>query len=176
MTDRGLGSVFVLGGTGMLASATRWIGNNSSHLTLAARAPEALAKELGADALTVDWSDSETTLDALGPHFGRHDVAVIWLHDAGVTLARAFEDTVRAGGRVIRVHGAASADPSVRRRRDPDPRGDVSRQVVILGFHPDDAARDGRRWLTDAEISGGVIAALRDSALSALTVGGASGD
>lgn len=176
MTDDGLGSVFVLGGTGMLAEATRWIAMQSSHLTLGARAPDALARDLGADALTVDWADPAATLAALAPHAGRHDIAVIWLHDAGVPLARAFEDTVRPGGRVIRVHGSASADPSVRRRREPDPRGDVSRQVVILGFHPDDTAPEGRRWLTDAEISGGIIAALRDRALTALTVGGASGD
>jgi hypothetical protein len=176
MTARDLGSVFVLGGTGMLAHATRWIARHSGRLTLAARAPSALARELGAEALAVDWANPDRTRDALAPHRGRHDVAVLWLHDEGVPMARAFEDTVRVGGRLIRVHGSASADPSVMRRRDPEPRGDLNRQVVILGYHPDDTAPEGRRWLSDAEISGGVIAALRDSALTALTVGGASGD
>lgn len=176
MTRASLGSVFVLGGTGMLAPATRWIAGHSTRLTLAARAPQALAREVGADAVQVDWTDPVGTRDSLSRHIGHYDVAVLWLHDDGVPLARAFEDTVRTGGRVIRVHGSASADPKVLRRRDPDPRSDVTRQIVILGYHPDDGAPDGRRWLSDAEISGGVVAALRDSALVALTVGGASGD
>ena len=176
MTTRDLGSVFILGGTGMLAPATRWIARHASRLTLAARAPWTLAGELGADALVVDWVDLDGTRNVLAPHDGRHDLAVLWLHDEGVPLARAFEDTLRPGGRVIRVHGSASADPSVMRRRDPTPRGDVTRQIVILGFHPDETAPEGRRWLSDAEISGGVIAALRDPSLTALTIGGASGD
>jgi hypothetical protein len=160
----------------MLSGATRWIARHSDSLTLAARAPEALARDLGAGALAVDWADPDAAHTALAPHRGRHDVAVLWLHDDGVALARAFEDTVRVGGRVVRVHGSASANPAILRQRDPDPRTDVARQLVILGFHPDADAPDGRRWLSDAEISGGVIAALRDPALTALTVGGASGD
>jgi hypothetical protein len=176
VTSVGLGSVFVLGGTGMLAPATRWIAAHSTRLTLAARAHRALADQLGADSVQVDWTDPVATRASLAGHRGCYDVAVLWLHDDGAPLARAFEDTVRTGGRIVRVHGSASADPQVLRRRDPDPRKDVARQIVILGYHPDDTAPEGRRWLSDAEISGGVIAALRDVALTALTVGGASGD
>lgn len=174
MTEPQLGAVFVMGGTGMLAGATRWIAERADAVTLAARQPEALAEEIGATALTLDWGDAGAGA-VLGQHAGRYDLAVIWLHDEATALARPAADTVRAGGRVIRLHGSLSADPATRAQRDPDPREDVAQQVVILGYHPDPAAEEGKRWLSDAEISGGVIAAIRDPALEALTIGGASG-
>ena len=51
----GLGEVLLVGGTGMLAGASRWIAQQARQLTLVARAPEALARELGAEAVALDW-------------------------------------------------------------------------------------------------------------------------
>lgn len=158
----------------MLARATRWIAARSDRVTLMARRPEALARDLGAEACSLDWADPGAA-SAMAQLPGDFDLAVIWLHDAAAHLARPAEDRLCPGGRVCRVHGARSADPKVRTAREPDPRPGLDRQVVILGWHPDPVGEDGKRWLSDAEISGGVIAALRDPALEALTIGGASG-
>ena len=49
-----LGEVLLVGGTGMLAGASRWIAGQARHVTLVARAPEALAQELGAEAVPLD--------------------------------------------------------------------------------------------------------------------------
>ncbi|WP_375550567.1 hypothetical protein [Rhodophyticola porphyridii] len=164
--------VLVVGGTGILADASRWIAGHCNHLTLLARRPEALAKELGATAVPIDWSGPDATgrLSALPRDF---DLAVSWLHDAAAFLARPIEDCLKPGGRSIRVHGSRSADPHTRAARDPDPRPDVARQVVILGWHPEPG--DGQRWLSNAEISAGVVAAIREPVFEALTIGGASG-
>ena len=66
-------------------------------------------------------------------------------------------------------------DPEVRRTRAPNSRSDVEQQAVILGFHRDEEAEDGKRWLSHAEISAGVIAAAREPALEAIIIGGAGG-
>jgi len=169
-----LGHVLVVGGTGMLAGATRKIAEGADALTLVSRQPGVLAGEIGATAVQLDWSDPDavTRLSLIPPRF---DLAVVWLHDDAVGLARPFEDLLVPGGRIIRVLGSRAMDPVVRAARTPQPRPGLRRQDVILGWHPDPAAANGQRWLTDAEISAGVMAALDHPALTALIVGGAGG-
>ena len=159
----------------MLEGATTWIAARADATTLAARRPFALADSIGATPLELDWSEANTALKALSPLAGGFDLAVIWLHDMAVALSRPCEDVVRPAGRVIRVHGSLSADPDIRKTRAPDPRRDVRQQAVILGFHPDTRAEEGKRWLRHEEISAGVIAAVRDTALEAIIVGGSGG-
>ncbi len=175
MPENKVGDVFVMGGTGMLAPAAHWLALRANSITLAARNPAELAEDLGAEAMPFDWNAGDLARRALSARRNRYDMAIIWLHEEASALARPVEDVVKKGGRVIRVHGSLAADPVIRRLRDPDPRSDVNRQVVILGYHPDEAADEGKRWLSDIEISGGVIAAIKDPELKALTVGGASG-
>lgn len=158
----------------MLAGASRWIARQARQLTLVARAPEALARELGAEAVALDWKQPNAP-ERIAALSARFDLAVLWLHDDASRLARLFENQLLPGGRLVRVHGSRSADPSVRAAREPDPRPGLRRQVVILGWHPDANAPDGQRWLSDAEISAGVISAICHPVLEALTVGGASG-
>jgi len=87
-------------------------------------------------------------------------------------LARPAENLLRSGGRSIRVHGSGSLDPAKRRLRDPDPRTDVARQTVILSWV---VMAENRRWLTNEEISGGVIAALAAPDHETIIVGDANG-
>jgi hypothetical protein len=168
------GQVLVVGGTGMLAGATRGVAARAAGLTLVARNPGLLAGALSARAVAMDWAapGARAAVAAIG---GGFHLAILWLHDEAVHLARPFEDLVVPGGRVIRVLGSRAVDPAVRAAREPDPRPGVHRQAVILGWHPDPAAPDGQRWLSDGEISAGVLAAVADPALEALIVGGAGG-
>ena len=170
----GLGDVLVVGGTGMLAPATGWIAQQAQLLTLVARHPQALAEQLGAHGVPLDWADPDAPeqIDELPAGF---DLAVNWLHDEASAMARPFENLLKANARVIRVHGSKSMNPEGKAGREPDPRPGLRRQSVILGWHPDAGAEDGKRWLGDDEISGGVIAAIREPALEALIVGGSGG-
>ncbi len=170
--DTSLGRVLIIGGTGMLAEASRWIAARSEAVTLVARRPEALAAEIGATPVTLDWSDSEAA-SRIAALPGSYDLAVIWLHDNACHLARPAEDLLEPHGRSIRVHGSLSADPQKRAARDPNPRPGIHRQVVILGWHHEPGG--GKRWLSDGEISAGTIAAIREPRFEALTIGGASG-
>ncbi len=169
-----LGAVLVVGGTGMLADATRALAPLADSLTLMARNPDALASELSATGITMDWSapDASAQLSALAAKF---DTALVWIHDDAAPLSRAIEDALRPGGRLIRVMGSQAMDPAVRDARAPNPRGDISRQLVILGWHHDVAAPEGQRWLSHSEICAGVLAAAHAPALEALIIGVAGG-
>ena len=164
--------VLVVGGTGMLAEATRWLAGRVDHLTLVARSPEALAAEVGAHSLPMHL---QATCAAAHLPAGPCDLALVWLHDDMVGLARPIADLLTVGGRLVRIHGALSADPAVEARRDPDPRSDIRQQIGILGWHPDPTAEDGKRWLSDAEISGGAITLLKDESLGRLVIGTRAG-
>ena len=155
MADRAL----VIGGTGMLADATRWLASEGWEITLLARRPETLAQEIGAHPVLFDWGDPEAH-QLLADLSGNFALVLIWLHDDAVHLARPAEDRLAPGARVVRIHGALSADPTIHTRREPDPRPGLARQSVILGWHP---GPDGERiWLSHDEISGGAIEALKN--------------
>ncbi len=156
----------------MLAGASHWLAAEGWDITLLARRPEALAQQIGARAVRFDWAEPEatTTLASLPDDFA---LALIWLHDDAVHLARPAEDQLAPAARVIRIHGALSADPEIHAKREPDPRPSLKRQTVILGWHP---GPDGARvWLTDGEISGAAIAALQDPGKATVLAGTRAG-
>ncbi|MBM7066233.1 hypothetical protein [Actibacterium sp. 188UL27-1] len=162
-------NALVVGGTGMLADATRWLAARVPDLTLVARSPEALATEIGANSCPMDLKapDAVTRLPE-----GPFDVALVWIHGDMVHMARPIADMLRPDGRLVRVHGSLSWDPAMERERDPDPRSDIRQQVCILGYHP---TASGKQWLTDTEISDGAIALLGDASQERLIVGTKAG-
>jgi hypothetical protein len=166
-----LGDVLIVGGTGMLAGLTRRVAVQSRSLTLIARRPDALAAELGASPVSLDWTEASSAQQALEALRNKFDLVISWLHDDAVYLARSCEDAARSQGRSVRIHGSLSIDPAVRERRDPDPRPGIVRQTVILGWFADPSAEDGQRWLTDAEICEGVWQAVDDSSKVVSVIG-----
>ncbi|MEM9010506.1 MAG: hypothetical protein AAGE18_04715 [Pseudomonadota bacterium] len=158
----------VFGGTGMLADATRHLAGLAGQLTLLARRPAPLAMELGAVPLPVDWADPDATRAVIAGIAPAPDLVLSWLHDEAVWLAAPLEALLPAGGRSIRVHGAASRDPARQAERDPNPRPDVRRQTVILGWQQ---VETGTRWLTDDEVSAGAIAAIEDAEATRIVAG-----
>ncbi len=139
----------IIGGTGMLAEASRWIAARTGQTVLAARHPEVLATELGATPWVMDWRDQCSGLSTLVP-MPAFDLVLAWLHVDGLWLAEHLHSKLAKGGRFVHVHGSAALDPTVLKRRAVVGAGV---QNVILG-------RNGGRWLSKAEISAGVIAAL----------------
>jgi hypothetical protein len=170
-----LGDVLIVGGTGMLAGLTRRVAMRSRSLTLIARRPDALAVELGARPVSLDWTDALSAQRALEALRNTFDLVISWLHDDAVLLARWCEEAARSHGRSVRIHGSLSIDPAVRARRDPDPRPGIARQTVILGWFADPSAEDGQRWLTDAEICAGVWQAVDDPSKRLTVIGSMNG-
>lgn len=87
-----------------------------------------------------------------------------------------FVNTLAVGGtgmlaevsRSIRVHGSDSKGPKQIANRNPGSRQDINRQTVILDWVNEPA---GRRWLSNTEISGGVIEAVRNPFEQIIVVG-----
>lgn len=143
----------VIGGTGMLAEATRWVARRASVTILVARQASRFPVE-GARLRPVDadWHapDFAARVGAAITENGPVGRVLLWLHDPEPVLPWLLPLVDRA--RVVLVLGSLDGRP-----RLPDALGSVA--VVRLGSME---AGGGRRWLSHAEISAGAIAALQD--------------
>lgn len=142
--------VLIIGGTGMLAEATRWIARRARTTILIARTPGALAAEIGARPLPMDWTREESVRAALSAvaKESTPGLMVSWIHGAGLWCLPEFERLMAPGARSIRVHGSATGDPGGGVRTDPPPPQGLARQDIVLGWVSEPA---GRRWLTHHE-------------------------
>lgn len=158
----------VAGASGMLRAATLALARSGWHVTAIARSEESLAamasEAASSDArlapLALDLRDGTALRAQLGAAVAAHGpfaLTIAWLpagaDDALDALAGATQ------GRFVHVLGSAAEDPSSSvasaRHRHESPL--LRWQDVVLGFV---RGRDGSRWLTNAEISSGVLTAL----------------
>jgi molybdopterin-guanine dinucleotide biosynthesis protein A len=141
------GHVLVVGGTGMLRPLVAQLAGRGHPVSVVSRRGGAMGE--GVTALAVDYRDGaalESSLARAVDERGAFELAVCWIHtdapDAPTVVAR----HVRPGGRLTQVFGTAVwplERPPVR----------VALRQVLLGSR-------GGRWLTDVEISDGVLAAV----------------
>jgi hypothetical protein len=163
--------VIIIGGTGMLSCASRKITSQVDDVLLIARNPGKLAIDINARPLQLDWKVKPTTEASIGllKSEPKADILISWIHDDGLWCLQQFEDLLVKGGRSIRVHGSAAGDPSEGVKTDPPPiRNDIQRQNIVLGWKEENGRR---RWLTDDEISEGVITAFKNPKLTSMIVG-----
>lgn len=158
----------IVGGTGMLANATRFIRARSERVTLVARRASAAAAALGispADACPLDWSNTSAFAAELSPRISAAppDLALLWIHDNGHhTLLWLLDQLKMRTVLIVHVLGSASGDP---RGGDRELNVIVTKPpqihyvTVVLGSKV--LPGGARRWLTDEEISTGAIEAIR---------------
>lgn len=151
--------ILVVGGTGMLSGLVEALAGDGGRLSLLSRHASRAARP-GVAGYDVDYHDETAfvaALDAAGPV----DLAVAWFHTLKIAAPRRLAE--RINGRLFQVLGSATGDPAY-----PDRLATAARvaaglpncrlRQVVLGFQ----LGDGRsRWLSDAEISGGVLEAVR---------------
>jgi hypothetical protein len=143
----------VIGGTGMLARATRWLADRSDITVVVARRASQFAR--GDERLVpidADWNHPGFSADLRGhldnlPSIGR---TLAWLHEPERMLTQLLP--VLSPAWIVLVLGSLDGRPDV-------PEASVRVATVRLGSM---ATAAGRRWLTDEEISAGAIAALKD--------------
>jgi hypothetical protein len=140
---------------------TKALAGDGGRLSLLSRHASAVPGVDGFDCDYYDEAGFRRALDAATDRSGPVDLAVAWFHTLKLPAPRLVAEWV--SGRMFQVLGSATADPShperlvVARAIAADLPGCAARQVV-LGFK----VEGGRsRWLTDAEISGGVLDAVR---------------
>ncbi|MDP3870824.1 hypothetical protein [Phenylobacterium sp.] len=159
--------VLVVGGTGMLSELVKALAGDGGRLSLLSRRASRMA---GADGFDCDYYDDATfagALEAAVVRSGPVDLAVAWFHTLKTPAARRLAEQVQ--GRLFQVLGSAAADPAHPDRlgaaeRTADGLSQCAVRQVVLGFK----VETGRsRWLTNSEISQGVLEAVRaDRALT----------
>lgn len=170
--------VLIVGGTGMLAGATDWCIARAPMTTVLARrattfaSSRPAAKAARIDPIAVDYHDAEalhTQLRKALARHGRPDLVVTWIHSSAPSAFDTIAAEVAAAPPpashtgsvdVIRVLSSAYADPSRGAHLTPRSLSDnpqLRGHAVVLGFVIEGTAS---RWLTNAEISQGVIDAI----------------
>ncbi len=164
----------VVGGTGMLWGASLALAQRGYTVSVVARRQRRLEALVQAAVglpgsihpIPVDYQDTEALIAALAAaqeRFGPVELALIWIHSTAPAAPLAVARLVGSPQRPCRyfhILGSAWADPS---RPDPDrwaaftALDNIRYREVILGFVHEGG---GSRWLTDAEISAGVLAAV----------------
>ena len=142
----------VLGGTGMLAEATNWLAGRSEKIVLASRsATQFSSNSPKFVALDLDWATPEFRSGITQALKATPTIthALLWLHDPEPTLAWLLPLLSQAI--IVVVLGCLDGDPDVL-------AVDGSIATVRLGSKADKP--NGRRWLTNKEISDGAILAL----------------
>jgi NAD(P)-dependent dehydrogenase (short-subunit alcohol dehydrogenase family) len=174
----------VIGGTGMLRQLCIDLAGRFNPVTVIARDAARLQSLAAAAAairgrinpVAVDYRDTErlqAAVERAASEFGPARLAVCWIHDtAPQALATMAPILARSKGgcTVVHVVGSADDDPTT---AAPSHAQMIQRwpalrlQRVTLGFVVESG---GSRWLTDAEICSGILAAI-DSRAEQSTVG-----
>jgi len=165
-------SVLVIGATGMLAEATAWLAERSESLTFTARSSRSVSRmnktlantTARCSGLALDWDYETKFISRLAAHCdesGYPSLTVAWLHNGllGTKIARLFAE--HAGMTTFyQIRGSAAARPGT----DPllytdllSSHPGLEYHQIILGFKIEE---NGSRWLSNAEISAGVISAV----------------
>ena len=161
----------IIGGTGMLSAASVQLSGQSRRLTSVARTRESLARLDAAlpkghgvhHMLSLDWSVSEAFLQGIAKHIEATeppDLVVAWVHNEqlGIRIASALRSNVQ----FFHVIGSATASPgnlAARVQREANVPSNVAYHQVVLGS----VLQGGHaRWLTNEEISNGVLAAIHE--------------
>lgn len=166
----------IVGGTGMLREASVWLARQAEAVTSLARtsasleALDTVMKDTGTGhrPVAVDYRNRrafESALDEALRVQGPPDVVLAWIHGLGPAFSLAERLSREAGSfDFYHVLGSGMSNPAKSRedvwRRFEGIPG-LSYHRVMLGFVIETA---GSRWLTNDEISGGVIRALETRA------------
>jgi hypothetical protein len=155
----------IVGGSGMLAELCRSLCDRSDRVSVLAR-NERRIRAIGAavEAVACDYNDGVGLAEVLA-QLEPPDLVIAWIHGRAPQARRTLAECVAAEGRFVQVLGSAQADPSHPERltemslaADALP---IDYQAVVLGF----VVEGGKsRWLTNAEISSGVFAAIESGA------------
>lgn len=145
-------AALVIGGTGMLQEATRWlIARSLKTVIVSRRASRFETSSANIVAIDADWNHSSFPAKVRPSIADAEPIAnaLLWLHDPEPILTWLLP--LLAGSRVVVALGSADGRPKL-----VEAAANVA--TVRLGSMP---TAEGRRWLTNAEISAGAIAALQ---------------
>ncbi len=155
----------VIGGTGMLAKATRHVIANSDHVSIFGRSYLRLngfIKNKNTSRIHGDYHKEDEFIEKLNKQiaqYGMPDLFLCWMHSSGKEV---FERIMRLldespNTEIYHVLGSAHYDPSNISKEWYKPCPNTKYRKIILGFKIDQGLS---RWLFQEEISDGTIEAI----------------
>ena len=156
----------VIGGTGMLAKATKYLIANSEHVSILGRSRlrlNAFIKNDNVSILHGDYRNEEKFLDLIKKQVEKHgmpNIFLCWMHSSGKNV---FKQIIHILDKppmteIYHVLGSSSYDPSNSEKEWYQPSPKTNYNKVILGFKIDQGLS---RWLFQEEISDGTIEAIQ---------------
>lgn len=169
--------ILVVGATGMLYDVCLHFCNNANTVTVIARNQKRLNRlDLNAEGMagsinpiSLDYADYEHLKNELRKSITIHgsvELAVCWIHTSKAPDApRLIAETINENNSTTRckyyqLFSSATADPSLEKKdisNDFESFYNIEFRTILLGFIVEAKTS---RWLTDKEISEGVIAAV----------------
>lgn len=159
----------VVGGTGMLAGASLWLADQGYHLSVVARNSqrmESLMQKTGSGSLTplyVDYREEDVLREELQKTIEKNgpvQVVVAWIHTIGKNALQIIADTVSENKEPCVLYHVLGSSSDLRQiKQKAMLPGKCDYRQIQLGF-----ILEGNisRWLTDTEISNGVIEAIQN--------------
>lgn len=167
----------VIGGTGMLGGTVIELMDSFGKVSVAARNKKGfdrLKKSAGKSSsklsfIQIDYNDygelTKSLLKAVQDH-GEFTLAVLWIHSsaklAPLITAKVINETSQYC-KFVEILGSANSAPGNRAKERMSEFRDFSNieyHSITLGFVIE---KEGSRWLTDKEISGGITNALKNN-------------
>ena len=168
----------IVGGTGMLCEASVELARRSESLTSIARTERSLhalreallPQDVRHDEVAQDYNrvpELQSVIRQAIRKAGPVELLLAWIHDEDGVVPKAISEVGSEDGNslhFVHVVGSAAAAPS---RSLADRAAKFSEfqnlfyQQVVLGFHADSG---GSRWLSNREVSAGVISAIENGA------------
>jgi len=165
--------VLITGGTGMLKDVPHYFTRHGYTVSVIARNPEGLNKLIEAkdqhgfiNPVKVDYSDNyllEEKLKSAIDNYGKIETAVCWVHSTAPDALGIIADVLNEQNIKLKFYhivGCVNIEPDGQNKEFEiriTKYDNIIYKKVILGFVIEDEAS---RWLTDTEISNGVIDAV----------------
>jgi hypothetical protein len=161
--------ILIVGGTGMLREAVMELAREASIVSVIARNYEGLdtldrdAQKKGwkINPLPVDYRDADLLkrhLENAVNRYGPVTTAVVWVHSDAPEALDVIAEILDAKCKVFYIGGSSLRDRTVADVKATSPFKKSKLRLVTLGFIVENGSS---RWLTNAEISAGVVEAFK---------------
>jgi hypothetical protein len=154
--------VCVIGGTGMLGEVTKWYADNNYLVSVIARNKEKMNRMKDSSsnpenikAIYLDYRDSTKLHESLKQNiieYGPLLEMVVWLHSDGLHSLLVVFELLEEKRKIWQVIGSKANSQSLREQYQP--AKDIQYNFIQLGSFREN---NNQRWLTNNEISDGVI-------------------
>lgn len=159
----------IIGGTGMLAKATEYLSENYDTVSVICRNGNKINANLkNINPLILDYTYYKVlskSLQTAVEEFGNIELVVSWIHATAPLAPNIIADKLNSYNTAFHffdILGSAYADPSQKtseRETKLKENKNLQYRKLILGFRIENGSS---RWLTNKEISSGVIEAIKN--------------